>query len=109
MYVASGFCVVRAVMALLVAGLRVVSGLASACGGRRLSARALQAGGVGERRGVALSVGLEPVGAPSAVGHERHAHLEGPLHLFHHYPLHELLLLGHHAEVEFVVHLEYHL
>ena len=52
---------------------------------------------------------LQPVRAPSAVGHQGNPQLVSPLHLFYDQSLQMLLLLWGDTEVEFVVHLQYHL
>lgn len=52
---------------------------------------------------------FQPVCAPSAVGYEGYGEGCGALHLLYHYALHLFFLLHGYGEVEFVVHLEYHL
>ena len=54
-------------------------------------------------------VRLEPVLAPSAVGDEGNAEGISVLHLLDNDALYELFLLGNDREIEFVVHLKYHL
>ena len=51
---------------------------------------------------------LQPICAPAKVGAEWHLHPVGALHGLDDDALHQLLLLGVDAEVEFVVYLEYH-
>lgn len=63
----------------------------------------------GEGQGEGFSVRLQPVRAPAAVGREGDVERVGVLHLLDDDALHLLFLFGQHAEVQLVVHLEYHL
>ena len=52
---------------------------------------------------------FKPILSPTAISHQWHLHAECALHLFEHNFLHLLFLFGINTEVEFVVHLQYHL
>ena len=52
---------------------------------------------------------FKPILSPTAISHQWHLHAECALHLFEHNFLHLLFLFGINTEVEFVMHLQYHL
>ena len=52
---------------------------------------------------------FEPVVAPAGIGNQRNTQRKCALHLFHHQPFHALFLFGNDREVQFIVHLQYHL